>query len=106
MWKKNVLPFKKKKISNIYGVYQNITEPEDLIGLPKKFSEKDYYGYSDHSIGIETCILAASRGANIIEKHFTLDKSDQSIRDHTLSATPSEFRNMVNICKDINKKLT
>ena len=104
--KKNVLPFKKNKnIKYLWCLSKYPTEPEDLIGLPKKFSEKDYYGYSDHSIGIETCILAASRGANIIEKHFTLDKSDQSIRDHTLSATPSEFRNMVNICKDINKKI-
>tara|TARA_A100000164_G_C21721013_1_gene682895 strand:+ start:84 stop:770 length:687 start_codon:yes stop_codon:yes gene_type:complete len=106
MWKKNDFPFKKNKnIKYLWCLSKYPTEPEDLIGLPKKFSEKDFYGYSDHSIGIETCILAASRGADIIEKHFTLDKSDQSIRDHTLSATPSEFRNMVNICKDINKKI-
>ena len=61
------------------------------------FSSKnnDYDGYSDHTLGIETCLLAISRGATIIEKHFTLDKSDTTIRDHVLSATPDEFSNLV-----------
>ena len=50
-------------------------------------------------------LLAISRGANIIEKHFTLDKSDQTIRDHTLSATPEEFKLMTEIGRDIYRKL-
>lgn len=50
-------------------------------------------------------LLAISRGASVIEKHFTLDKSDQTIRDHTLSATPEEFENMTKIGRDIFSKL-
>ena len=74
--------------------------------MPKEFSDENgYSGYSDHSIGIETCLLAISRGARIIEKHFTLDKSNQTIRDHTLSATPDEFVTMTNIGRDITRKL-
>ena len=73
--------------------------------MPKNFDKTHYYGYSDHSIGIETPILAISRGAKIIEKHFTLDKSSTIIRDHSLSATPEEFRQMVNIGRDIFKKI-
>ena len=46
-----------------------------------------------------------SLGATIIEKHFTLDKSENIIRDHALSATPNEFRAMVNIGTDIYKKI-
>ena len=42
----------------------------------------------------------------MIEKHFTLDKTDTTIRDHALSATPDEFRNMVNIGKEISKKIS
>ena len=30
-------------------------------------------GYSDHTIGIDTCLLAIARGAKIIEKHVYLD---------------------------------
>ena len=56
-------------------------------------------------MGIETCLLAISRGAKVIEKHFTLDKSDQTIRDHSLSATPDEFLNMVKIGREICKKI-
>ena len=73
--------------------------------FPKKFSVKDYYGYSDHTIGIETCLLAISRGAQIIEKHFTLDKSNTTIRDHALSATPNEFRYLVSLGREIDKKI-
>jgi sialic acid synthase SpsE len=46
-------------------------------------------------LGIEACLYALSRGAQIIEKHFTLDKSETLIRDHALSATPGEFRDLV-----------
>ena len=56
-----------------------------------KILKRGYIGYSDHCLGISNCLLAISRGAKIIEKHFTLDKSDTTIRDHTLSATPDEF---------------
>ena len=41
----------------------------------------------------------------VIEKHFTLDKSNQTIRDHTLSATPNEFKTMTEIGRDLFKKV-
>ena len=31
-------------------------------------------GYSDHTIGIHAATSAVALGANIIEKHFTIDK--------------------------------
>jgi len=49
--------------------------------------------------------LAISRGAEVIEKHFTLDKSNTTIRDHALSATPDEFLQLTKIGLEINKKL-
>ena len=81
-------------------------EPSDLIDLPKDFTNSIYNGYSDHSIGIEVPLIAISRGAQIIEKHFTLDKSDTTIRDHILSATPNEFSLMVQIGTDISRKVS
>ena len=48
------------------------TDNKDLANyFPKEFKSNHIIGY-DHSIGIEMCLLAISRGATIIEKHFTL----------------------------------
>lgn len=44
-------------------------------------------GYSDHSIGVEVPALAVAAGAQIIEKHFTLDCAAEG-PDHAMSADP------------------
>lgn len=60
-------------------------------------------GYSDHTEGIEVPIMAASFGAAVIEKHFTLDTSMEG-PDHKASLNPSEMKDMIqNIRK--NKKI-
>ncbi len=106
MWKKKNLPIpKNRKISYLWCLSKYPCEPKDLKKLPKKFNNSVFDGYSDHSIGIETCLIAISRGAKIIEKHFTLDKSNTTIRDHALSATPEEFKQLVNLGSDISKKI-
>ncbi len=84
-----------KLLHYIYCVSSYPAMPWELSGLPEKFEPTGYYGYSDHLLGIEAPLLAISRGAQFVEKHFTLDKSSQVIRDHTLSATPDEFATMV-----------
>ena len=48
-------------------------------------------GYSDHTLGIEVAVLAAGLGARVIEKHFTLDKSRTTFRDHAVSADPQDM---------------
>lgn len=52
-------------------------------------------GYSDHTLGIEACVVATAVGARVIEKHFTLDKSFSDFRDHALSADPGEMTGLV-----------
>ncbi len=52
-------------------------------------------GYSDHTLGIEACVLAVAAGARIIEKHFTLDHDLSDFRDHKLSADPDELAVLV-----------
>ena len=54
-------------------------------------------GYSDHCLGIECAVAALALGARIIEKHFTLDKSRTSFRDHALSADPQDLRRLAEI---------
>ena len=51
-------------------------------------------GYSDHTKGILAPLIAVSKGAKIIEKHFTLD-NNMSGPDHSASLNPSEFKKMV-----------
>jgi sialic acid synthase SpsE len=50
-------------------------------------------------------MLAISRGAQYVEKHFTLNKSSQVIRDHTLSATPDELRQLSQLGGEVTKLL-
>lgn len=49
-----------------------------------------YKGFSDHSIGVSASIAALALGANVIEKHFTLDKKLYG-PDHEGSMTPDEL---------------
>jgi N,N'-diacetyllegionaminate synthase len=51
-------------------------------------------GYSDHTKGICVPIAAAAKGAAVIEKHFTLDRSMEG-PDHKASLEPDELAQMV-----------
>ena len=51
-------------------------------------------GYSDHTMGKDVAISAVTLGANIIEKHFTLDCSMEG-PDHAASTEPTEFAELV-----------
>ena len=68
----------------------------DAFGVP--------VGYSDHSLGISVPIAAAARGAQIIEKHFTLDKNMVG-PDHKASLEPQELCDMVSAIRNIEKAL-
>jgi len=52
-------------------------------------------GYSDHTLGVDAAILSVALGAEIIEKHFTLDKNFSDFRDHQMSADPAELAELV-----------
>tara|TARA_B100000963_G_scaffold298554_1_gene270320 strand:- start:10230 stop:11252 length:1023 start_codon:yes stop_codon:yes gene_type:complete len=76
-----------------------------IKNLKEKLSKKTIIGYSDHTVGIETSLLAVSLGARIIEKHFTLDKKFSSFRDHTLSSDPKEMKNLVVKIRHLEKMM-
>ncbi|HZT52548.1 MAG TPA: N-acetylneuraminate synthase [Stellaceae bacterium] len=48
-------------------------------------------GYSDHTLGLEVALASVARGAAVLEKHFTLDKSLPG-PDHRCSLEPAELR--------------
>jgi N,N'-diacetyllegionaminate synthase len=106
MWEGEGLPLKQAdNIDYLWCRSSYPAEPWDLTEMPKDFTKTPYAGYSDHSMGIEAPLLAISRGAKIIEKHFTLDKSDTTIRDHALSATPAEFSEMTRLGRTMARYL-
>jgi len=61
-------------------------------------------GYSDHTQGIEVPIAAAALGAEVIEKHFTLDRTLPG-PDHKASLEPNELKAMVDAIRNIEQAL-
>ena len=61
--------------------------------LKKKLPVK--IGYSDHTLGTLASVIATSYGAEMIEKHFTLDKKFSNFRDHKISADKKEMNKLV-----------
>lgn len=102
MWGGSSFPFGPpgEKLRYIYCVSKYPTYPRDL-SLPDRFGANAFYGYSDHCHGITGCLLAVAHGARYIEKHFTLNKTSQVIRDHVLSATPDEMRQLVTLGREL-----
>lgn len=89
--------FKFKKISILkcvsrYPTPYNEIDMENITQYKKIFRYP--IGYSDHSLGILTTSIAVAKGAQLIEKHFTLNKKLKGA-DHKISLEPHEFSQMV-----------
>jgi sialic acid synthase SpsE len=66
-----------ENISILHCVSQYPTEPKNVNLNTINFLKEKYnypIGYSDHTIGISTPVAAAAMGAEIIEKHITIDR--------------------------------
>jgi len=61
-------------------------------------------GYSDHTLGTLVPIMAATIGAVMMEKHFTLDRNLPG-PDHTASLEPDELKNMIEEIRNAEKIL-
>lgn len=73
-----------------------------MLSIKQEFNK--VIGYSDHTLGIEVPIAAVALGAEIIEKHFTLDKS-MSGPDHKASLNPKELKAMVVAIRNVEQVL-
>jgi N,N'-diacetyllegionaminate synthase len=56
-------------------------------------------GYSDHTAGVFVAPLARALGAEVFEKHFTLDRNLPG-PDHAASLEPGELKQMVQAIRD------
>ncbi|XP_035774469.1 sialic acid synthase-like [Anopheles albimanus] len=74
------------------------TPPEDtmlqLIPLYRQHFPELTVGYSGHELGIQLTVASVALGAQIVERHFTLDKAWKGT-DHRASLDPEEFQRMV-----------
>ena len=61
-------------------------------------------GYSDHTMGVAIPFASVSRGANVIEKHFTISRKMQG-PDHSFAIEPDELKTMVQGIRDIEKAI-
>lgn len=73
-----------------------------MLDLEKNFGTK--VGYSDHTLGIEAPLAAVALGAQVIEKHFTLDKTMEG-PDHAASMNPNELEVLVKAIRNTEKVL-
>lgn len=83
-----------------YPVPREQTNLRAISVLRKHFPDS-VIGYSDHTVGIEAAIYAVAVGAQIIEKHFTINKQYSDFRDHQLSADPDDFRQLVDTIRRV-----
>jgi len=93
-WKEKGFP----KIKNSQLLYCISEYPAYITTeqFPKKFDT--YSGFSDHTIGMYWAREAVKRGAKIIEKHFTLDKTLPG-HDQKGSAEPYEIKDFITYVK-------
>lgn len=105
MWGEENLPEIKahNTLDYLYCVSKYPTELSDLHFSKIDFKNK-YSGFSDHTLGITAPVTAMARGARIIEKHFTLDKTMYG-PDHSGSMTPEELKQLVQFKKEISQCL-
>lgn len=87
----SVYPAKETQVNlNVLDTYKN------LFNFP--------IGFSDHSLGGTACIAAVSKGAKVVEKHFTED-TNMIGPDHSYAINPKDFKAMIKNIRSVEKML-
>lgn len=102
MWQEDELPsiHTNAGVHFLYCVSKYPTALEDVRLQQVDFGTR-YSGISDHTIGTTVGLVAFSRGAQILEKHFTLDRNMYG-PDHICSMTPNELNKLNDFRKEIS----
>lgn len=84
---------------------------EDVCLLEIKRMQQSYaervkkIGFSGHHLGIAVDVAAYTLGAQVIERHYTLDRTWKGT-DHAASLEPDGIRKLVRNLKAVQKALT
>ena len=96
------------ELSLLHCVSQYPTELDAAQILNVKMLQDEFpnisIGYSDHTMGFEAAMAAVVFGAQIIERHFTLDKTKIGM-DNNMASEPYEFKQLVEQCRKIKTSL-
>jgi len=117
----------KEEIDDLVGLFKKHGRNKDLVlynctsGYPVPFEdvclldinllmekygdEVKHIGFSGHHLGIAVDIAAFSLGANIIERHYTLDRTWKGT-DHAASLEPMGLRKLSRDLSAVHKALT
>jgi N-acetylneuraminate synthase len=80
----------------------------DSVNLRAMLAMRDVLGcrvgYSDHTPGTEVSVAAVALGAQVIEKHFTLDRTMPG-PDHAASVEPLELASLVRQIRNVENAL-
>jgi len=97
---------KKYMILHCNSIYPT---PPEKVNLKLMDTYKSMFGcpvgFSDHSIGINTSLAAVAIGAQIIEKHFTLDRKFSSPDSTQFASDPLEMKNLIDNIRNIEKSI-
>jgi len=78
----------------------------DINLLHQKYGDKvKHIGFSGHHLGIAVDVAAYTLGANIIERHYTLDRTWKGT-DHAASLEPMGLRKLSRDLNAVHKALT
>ena len=85
-----------------YPAPAQVTNLNFMNSLRKKFDLR--IGFSDHSQGVHLSVAAVALGAQIVEKHLTIDNALDG-PDHAASLNPADFSRLVAEIRDIDSAL-
>ena len=79
--------------------------PANRVNMQLMNTYREHYGnpvgFSDHTIGTHIACAAVTMGANVIEKHFTLDRNLGTPDSNEFASDPQELKLLVNQIRDI-----
>lgn len=103
-------------ILHCVAIYPCPLEKTNLSKLLWLKEVADSVGYSDHTQGVESAVLAMGMGIKYLEKHFTLDKKTEqpahtmgegleAVTTHSVASEPSVFKEIIKWRNDFKTAL-
>lgn len=85
--------------------HANIARMIELKKITSQIADREIaVGFSDHTLGLDAAKIAICHGADIVEKHFTLERDFEN-KYSNMSALPEEIKELCDFVKNYSKYL-